>query len=155
MRTRAGYIDRSKLKNWADTRNSESELPRLVRRLILETTPGLVQLGMPAGDGVAAGDWDGSVRATEATAWVPDGLSVWELSVNSSPNKKADEDYSKRTDTPDGTWTAECTYIEVILRTWTARDKWAKNKRNDQVWRDVKAFGLDDIETWLEAAPIT
>ena len=62
MRTRAGYIDRSKLKNWADTRNSESELPRLVRRLILETTPGLVQLGMPAGDGVAAGDWDGSVR---------------------------------------------------------------------------------------------
>ncbi|UBI07692.1 hypothetical protein LA329_05190 [Corynebacterium falsenii] len=110
---------------------------------------------MPAGDGVAAGDWDGSVRATEATAWVPDGLSVWELSVNSSPNKKADEDYSKRTDTPDGTRTAECTYIEVILRTWTARDKWATNKRNDQVWRDVKAFGLDDIETWLEAAPIT
>lgn len=155
MRTRAGYIDRSKLKNWADTRNSESELPRLVRRLILETTPGLVQLGMPAGDGVAAGDWDGSVRATEATAWVPDGLSVWELSVNSSPNKKADEDYSKRTDTPDCTRTAECTYIEVILRTWTARDKWATNKRNDQVWRDVKAFGLDDLETWLEAAPIT
>lgn len=155
MRTRAGYIDRSRLKNWADTRHSESELPRLVRRLILETTPGLVQLGMPAGDGVAAGGWDGSVRATEATAWVPDGLSVWELSVNSSPNKKANGDYSKRTHTPDGTRAAECTYIEVILRTWTARGIWAADKRNDKVWKDVMAFGLDDIETWLEEAPIT
>ena len=92
MTTRAGYIDRNKLQSWADTRPSQSDLPRLVRRLILETTPGLVELGMPAGDGVAAGDWDGSVRTTEATAWVPDGLSVWELSVNSSPNAKADED---------------------------------------------------------------
>jgi hypothetical protein len=153
--TRPGYVDRNKLQSWADTRPSQSEFPRLVRRLILETTPGLVELGMPAGDGVAAGDWDGSVRTTEATAWVPDGLSVWELSVNSSPNKKADEDYSKRTDTPDGTPTADCTYVEAILRPWTARATWATGKRSDPVWRDVKVLGLDDIETWLEAAPIT
>ncbi|WP_422115278.1 hypothetical protein [Brachybacterium sp. UNK5269] len=126
-----------------------------MRRLILETTPGLVELGMPAGDGVAAGDWDGSVRTTEATAWVADGLSVWELSVNSSPNTKANDDYSKRTDTPDGTPTSDCTYVEAILRPWTARARWATGKRSDKVWRDVKALGLDDIETWLEAAPIT
>lgn len=155
MKTRAGYIDRSKLQGWADTRTSQSDFPRLVRRLILETTPGLVELGMPAGDGVAAGDWDGSVRTTEATAWVADGLSVWELSVNSSPNAKADDDYSKRTDTPDGTPTSECTYVEAILRPWTARARWAIGKRSDKVWRDVKALGLDDIDAWLEAAPIT
>lgn len=153
--TRPGYVDRNKLQSWADTRPSQSEFPRLVRRLILETTPGLVELGMPAGEGVAAGDWDGSVRTTIATAWVPEGLSLWELSVNSSPNTKADEDYSKRTDTPDGTPTADCTYVEAILRPWTARATWAKGKRNDKVWRDVKALGLDDIDTWLEAAPIT
>ena len=76
MKSRAGYIDRNKLQSWADRRASQSDFPRLVRRLILETTPGLVQLGMPAGDGVAAGDWDGSVRTTAATAWVADGLSV-------------------------------------------------------------------------------
>lgn len=155
MKSRAGYIDRNKLQSWADRRASQSDFPRLVRRLILETTPGLVQLGMPAGDGVAAGDWDGSVRTTAATAWVADGLSVWELSVNSSPNMKADDDYSKRTGTPDGTPTSECTYVEAILRPWTARAGWATGKRSDKVWRDVKAIGLDDIETWLEAAPIT
>lgn len=155
MKSRAGYIDRNKLQSWADRRASQSDFPRLVRRLILETTPGLVQLGMPAGDGVAAGDWDGSVRTTAATAWVADGLSVWELSVNSSPNTKADDDYSKRTGTPDGTPTSECTYVEAILRPWTARAGWATGKRSDKVWRDVRAIGLDDIETWLEAAPIT
>ncbi|WP_158682477.1 hypothetical protein [Nocardia cyriacigeorgica] len=155
MTTRPGYVDRNKLQSWADTRTSQSDFPRLVRRLILETTPGLVELGMPAGDGVAAGDWDGSVRASKATAWVPEGLSVWELSVNSSPNTKADEDYSKRIRTPDGTPTTDCTYVEAILRPWTARGTWALGKRSDKVWRDVKALGLDDIETWLEAAPIT
>lgn len=152
---RPGYIDRNKLQSWADTRPSQSEFPRLVRRLILETTPGLVQLGMPAGDGVAAGDWDGSVRTHKATAWVPEGLSVWELSVNSSPNAKADEDYSKRANTPDATPTADCTYVEAILRPWTARATWASGKRGGNVWGDVRALGLDDIETWLEAAPIT
>lgn len=110
---------------------------------------------MPAGDGVAAGDWDGSIRTTEATAWVPEGLSVWELSVNASPNKKADEDYTKRADTPDSTPTGDCTYVEAILRPWTARATWATGKRDEKVWRDVRALGLDDIETWLEAAPIT
>lgn len=153
--TRPGYVDRSKLQNWADTRSAQSEFPRLVRRLVLETTPGLLELGMPAGEGVAAGDWDGSIRTTDATAWVPEGLSVWELSVNSSPNTKADEDYVKRAATPDGTATGDCTYVEVILRPWTARASWARGKRGDDVWRDVRALGLDDIETWLEAAPIT
>lgn len=153
--TRPGYVDRNKLQSWADTRPSQSEFPRLVRRLILETTSGLVELGMPAGDGVAAGDWDGSVRSTKATAWVPDGLSVWELSVNSSPNTKADDDYSKRTGTPDGTPPSDCTYVAAILRPWTARAAWSAGKRSDKVWRDVRALGLDDIETWLEAAPIT
>lgn len=153
--TRPGYVDRNQLQSWADTRSSQSEFPRLVRRLILETTPGLVELGMPAGDGVAAGDWDGSVRSATSTAWVPDSLSVWELSVNSSPNTKADDDYSKRTETPDGTPTTDCTYAAAILRPWTARATWSKGKRSDKVWRDVRALGLDDIETWLEAAPIT
>jgi len=153
--TRPGYVDRSKLQNWADARLSQSEFPRLVRRLVLETTPGLVELGIPAGDGVAAGDWDGSIRTTEATAWVPEGLSVWELSVNSSPNAKADEDYAKRAATPDGSPTGGCTYVEAILRPWTARASWATGKRAEKVWRDVKALGLDDVETWLEAAPIT
>ena len=153
--SRPGFADRNKLRDWADTKQSQSDFPRLIRRLILETAAGLVELGMPAGEGVAAGKWDGSVRSTSSTTWVPDGLSVWELSVNSSANAKAKDDYDKRDSTPDGTPLNQCTYVQAILRVWTDRDEFAKARRAEAKWRDVKAYGIDDIHTWLEAAPLT
>lgn len=152
---RPGFAGRRKLAAWADTRQAQGELPRLVRRLILETSPGLVELGMPAGDGVAAGDWDGTSRAAGGNAWVPDGLSLWELSVDSSPGSKANSDYQKREDTPDGSPIGQCSYVQLILRPWTKRAQWAKEQRAEGRWRDVRAYGLDDIEAWLESAPVT
>lgn len=143
------------LKSWAERLASKGEFPRLVRQLILETTQDVSALGMPAGDGVAAGGWDGSVRSATGNAWVPAGYSVWELSVNSSPGVKADEDYDKRDSTPDGTPPPETTYVEAILRPWTARDAWAEGKTATGTWKKVCALGLDDIEAWLQSAPIT
>lgn len=152
---RPGYVDRQMLKSWADRLVSKGEFPRLVRQLILETTPDVSSLGMPAGDGVAAGGWDGSVRTKTGNAWVPEGYSVWELSVGASPGVKADKDYKKRDSTPDGTELTETTYVEAILRPWTARDAWAKDKTTRGPWKAVRALGLDDIEAWLQSAPIT
>ena len=153
--SRPGYVDRQTLKSWADRLVSKGEFPRLVRQLILETTPDVSALGMPAGDGVAAGGWDGSVRTPTGNAWVPEGYSVWELSVDGSPGVKADKDYEKRDSTPDGTKLAEATYVEAILRPWTARDTWAKDKTAAGTWKGVRALGLDDIEAWLQSAPVT
>lgn len=153
--TNPGMADRAKLAVWADSVASQTEFPRLVRRLILETTPGLVELGMPAGEGVAAGGWDGSAKSTASNAWVPEGLSVWELSVNKSPGSKADDDYSKRLTTPDNSKLDQCVYVEAILRPWTKRTEWAAQRTAEGRWRSVKAYGLDDIETWLETAPVT
>jgi hypothetical protein len=127
----------------------------LVRRLILETTPGLVDLGIPAGSGVAAGGWDGTAKSVATSTWVPDGLSVWELSVDGSPGVKADSDYGKRHSTPDGSPTSDCTYIAAILRPWTERAGWASDRSAEAKWKLVKAYGLDDIDLWLEAAPVT
>lgn len=91
--TQPGLIDRRGLLNWADSIGSRSELPRLIRRLILETGKGVVELGFPAGEGVSAASWDGTVRASADTPYVPAGLSLWELSVDKSPGSKADGDY--------------------------------------------------------------
>lgn len=153
--SRPGYVDRQMLKSWADQLASKGEFPRLVRQLILETTPDVLALGMPAGEGVAAGGWDGSVRSTMGNAWVPKGYSVWELSVDSSPGVKADRDYVKRDSTPDGTKLTDTTYVEVILRPWIDRNTWAKDKTAAGTWKRVCALGLDDIETWLQSAPVT
>jgi len=152
---RPGLADRDDLLRWAATVPARTEFPRLIRRLVLETAPDAVQLGFPAGSGVSAGGWDGSVRTVTGNAFVPAGLSMWELSVKEGVTGKADEDYGKRTSTPDGLPASDAVYVEAILRPWTARDTWAAGKRADQRWKDVRAYGVDNVEEWLESAPVT
>jgi hypothetical protein len=153
--TQPGLIDRLGLLNWADSIGARSELPRLIRRLILETGKGVVELGFPAGEGVSAASWDGTVRASEDAPYVPAGLSLWELSVEKSPGAKADDDYAKRTSTPDASPTTDAIYVAVSLRPWLKRGEWAQGKSGDGRWKGVRALGVDDVETWLESAPIT
>src|SRR5262245_35823307 len=99
-------VDQKEILRWADSWAAAGDLPRLIRRLILETGRGILRLGLPSGGGFATGGWDGTVRALEATAPVPAGPSVWELSVERGARAKADRDYAKRTLSPDGSPTA-------------------------------------------------
>ena len=151
-------IDRQHIEAWLQRADARYELPRLIRRLIRETTPGLAHLDMPAGTGVDMPDWDGTVRSSEGTAWVPEGLSLWELSATSVPSRKARADYEKRDRTHDGSPAATTAYVGFYPhRDWSrnARIAWAANRRTDGRWRDVVAYGLDDLEDWLEHAPVT
>jgi hypothetical protein len=150
-----GLATQRQLAEWANFVTARTELPRLIRRLILETAPGVIQLGFPAGEGASARSWDGSVRATESMAYVPRGLSLWELSVHKSVGTKADSDYAKRLTTPDGSPTREATYVAGSLRRWGNRVDWARDRSADTRWSAVRAYGLDDIEAWLEVAPVT
>jgi hypothetical protein len=152
---RLGLADQTELARWANSREAPGELPRLIRKLILETGRGVIQLGFPAGEGIATGSWDGTAQATEASAFVPAGLSLWELSVEKSVGAKAERDYFKRGMTPDGTPTEDCTYAAVSLRRWTKRVEWARAKSSNGRWKTVRAYGLDDLEAWLESAPVT
>jgi hypothetical protein len=150
-----GLATRDDLLGWPSI-VAAGEFPRLVRRLIWETAPDAVRLGFPAGSGTSAGDWDGSVRTVTGNAFVPAGLSVWELSVEKSGiTAKADGDYGKRATTPDGSPTSDAEYVEAILRPWPGRRAWAAGKRGDGRWKDVRGYGVDDIEEWLESAPVT
>ena len=150
-----GLVDRQGLLAWASTAGARSELPRLIRRLILETTSAGVRVGMPADEGIQSGGWDGTVRSPETIRWVPEGLSLWELSTNAKASQKASSDYAKRLTTPDGSPTGEASYVALIPRPWTQRDEWARSQNEDGRWREVLAYGLDDVVTWLEAAPAT
>jgi hypothetical protein len=143
------------LKAWAKKRESDGEFPRLIRRLILETTPRLVHLGVPAGDGVSTGGWDGVVETSEGSPWVPEGRSLWELSTEESVGAKADRDYEKRVENPLVDHPGDHEYVAASLRPWRKQDEWAKQKAQDGVWKDMRAYGADKIETWLESAPAT
>ena len=110
---------------------------------------------MPAGEGVATGGWDGTVSATSATHKIPEGVSVWEVSTDSSPGVKAQTDYDKRLAAPHGLSKTDVTYVEVILRPWIKRGEWAEARSAHGRWKQVFAYGLDDIDLWLDDAPAT
>lgn len=150
---RLGFADRDDLLRWADTVSARADFPRLIRRLALETTPDAVRLGFAAGSGTSVGDWDGSIRSDRRNPFVPSGQSVWELSVEKLREGRFRLRQAARD--PDGSPTLDAVYVEAILRVWRNREKWANGKRADRRWKDVRAYGVDDVEGWLDTAPVT
>ncbi|MDE0268950.1 MAG: hypothetical protein OXI96_07940 [Acidimicrobiaceae bacterium] len=69
-------VERLQLTAWAGQVSVNYKLPPLIRQSILEATPGLVEIDMSASEGTAQSVWDGIVRSTKATSWVPAGLSL-------------------------------------------------------------------------------
>ncbi|MHA7133783.1 hypothetical protein, partial [Oerskovia turbata] len=148
-------IDRDDLKEAATRAAFDTDFPLLLRRLIAETADGLTELDMPGGSGVAAGGFDGVVTADGNTPEVPAGRSVWELSVTSKAQGKADEDYGKRLEGPEGSPTSDCTYVQVILAPWLKSRTWSSARRKEGRWKDVLALNLDRVHVWLDRAPAT
>lgn len=148
-------ISRDDLKEAATRAAFDTDFPLLVRRLIAETAAGLTELDMPGGSGVASGGFDGVVAADGQTPEVPSGRSVWELSVENKAQGKADDDYDKRVEGPEGAPATDFTYVQVILAPWTKSRSWSAERRKEGRWKDVLALNLDGIHGWLDRAPAT
>lgn len=146
-------VDATDLAGWADRREAQGQLPRVVRDLVLATVERAERVIFSAGEGVQLGGWDGIVDVPRGNAFVPDGLSAWELGVSRQVRRKADSDYAKRTEDPLGLDPSETAYVFVTPRRWSKKQEWAAEKQAEGVWREVRACDADDIEAWLEFAP--
>lgn len=147
-------IDRDDLRHAAGSAGFDTVFPLLIRRLVAETAAGLESVDMPGGSGTAAGGFDGVVKTKDGSAFVPQGVSVWELSVGGGQSK-AEYDYSIRLEGPDGLPTTDVTFIEAILAPWTKARSWAKDRTKDGRWHSVLGYNLDRIHAWLDQAPAT
>jgi hypothetical protein len=147
-------ISRDDLRHAAGSAGFDTTLPLLIRRLIEETGEEITELDMPGGSGTAADGFDGVVSAGRQTTFVPAGTSVWELSVGGGQTK-ANEDYPKRTEGPNGLPTRDVTYVEVILEPWTKARTWATERTREGRWKEVRGYNLDRVHVWLDLAPAT
>ncbi|XXX82214.1 ATP-binding protein [Sorangium sp. So ce134] len=147
-------ISSKELQEWAGRYDAPAVLPRLVRRLLLATSP-LDGIAMRADGGTRYEGWDGIVRSRGGTAFCPAGLSVWELSVEGKVRPKLDDDYEKRSrKPPEGVRPALATYVAVTARPFKkGKADWANEKRAEGIWRDVRVLDADDLATWIEQAP--
>lgn len=140
------------LAAWADRRDAQAVLPQLIRRLV-HATGRVTRVGFPAGEGVQLAGLDGIVLADEATAFVPEGISVWELGTSRRVKEKADGDYEKRRRDPQNVEPSDSVFVFVTPRRWGTRDTWVADRKAEGVWREVRCYTADDLEAWLEQAP--
>ena len=146
-------FDPSEISNWASLPDANHQLPELIRRLILATVPDLSRLDIPGGSAVWLSGWDGMLTAEVGNAWAPKGNSAWEFSCRRDVGTKANEDYRKRTDPPQGAAEAATTFVFVTPRRWSGKDEWETQRRDEGKWADVRAFDASDLAAWLSQAP--
>lgn len=146
-------VDRADIVKWADRIDARAEFPRVIRGLIRATNDQVASLQMRAAEGSGVPGYDGTSDALRATPFVPAGSAVWELGVGNDPGDKAQRDYRSRTDNPLGVDRSTTTFVFVTAREWREKEDWAQRRRAENVWADVQAFDVDDIEQALELAP--
>lgn len=146
-------VNATDLAAWADTRDAQEMLPRLVRRLVEQTNASLHKIHFAADESIQLPGYDGATLADAATAYVPAGTTAWELGTAAEIAKKANSDYKKRTKSPGDIDSATSTFIFVTPRRWPKKSAWVTKKRTEEKWQDVRAFDADDLAQWLERAP--
>lgn len=148
------WVSAEDLSDWANRTDGAVSLPTLLAFLIRATHGTAVRLRFPADEGVRHPGWDGQTDAEVASEYVPQGMAGWEIGAQRSGIlQKATEDYRKRTDNPAPIDPATAAYIFVTPRHWPKKDEWAKARKAEGQWRDVRVYDADDLVHWIEQTP--
>lgn len=150
------HITSAHIESWSTEIESRSLLPVFVRRLIHSTVDhaNIVKIDFPGdADTTSSRGYDGILECKQTNGWVPEGISVWELSTSEGVERKANEDYQKRTADPLKINPSTTTYIGVSTRKWNGKNDWKIARRQENIWRDVRFYDADDLAQWMETSP--
>lgn len=92
--------------------------------------------------------WDGVLNVDSGNVYVPDGVSVWEMSTEKDYRGKAERDYDKRVTDSLGVDRKKTTIVLVTCRKWNNANEWVTQKRLDNEWADVRVIDADDLDSW-------
>jgi len=143
-------VDRQDILQWSNDVRAGYDLPRILRSILSHDNSTITRLHMPASEGARLPGYDGVVDAAEASILVPAGHSVWELGVEARPSTKASADFRKRTLKPDPADPSRTTYVAVTSRSWPKRHEWAAQQRENSVWKDVRAYDVEDLTAAMD-----
>jgi hypothetical protein len=140
------------IHRWASLRRAEGELPLLVRRLIAATTEP-TWISIPAETSVRFPGWDGEVEVPVGNTWVASGTSYWEMGTSGDVDRKANEDFRKRTLETGEEQRFGATFVFVTPKRWQRRQTWIAERVAENQWKDVRAIDAEGLATWLEGVP--
>ena len=143
------FATANQLKQWpsTDSRDAQENFPELIRRLLVET-PGITNISIRSGDGVALPGFDGRADST-GTAFLPPGELVFEFGVDERPSGKATEDYGKRV----ASVPSPKVFVFITPQRWAGGPAWAEERKREGSFADVRVIDADDLEGWLRIAP--
>ena len=143
------FVTANQLKQWpsSDSRDAQENFPELMRRLLVET-PGITNISIRSGDGIALSGFDG-LADSAGTDFLPAGELVFEFGVSEQPSTKARDDYNNRvSDVP-----SPKVFVFVTPRRWAGGQAWAAERRREGRFAGVRVVDADDLEGWLRTAP--
>lgn len=133
-------------------RVAQEKAPEMLRRL-LDATPGITQLSVRAGDGVALRGWDGLAMSDGMHAsYLPAGRLRFELGTDQNAASKAESDYNNRLALPKDERIVT-NFVFVTTRRWSGKTAWAEGKSAEGEFSSVSALDADDLEGWLQKTP--
>lgn len=153
------WISALELERWAQTKNSEVDLPGLVSDLIRASVNDISDIRFPSGDKGQVRGFDGVLVCQTGKGFVPKGKSIWEFGTNQDYKTKASGDFKKRSGEVPPDVQRETTYVFVSPWTWDSSKK--DNKLEDFVdaqkaahdWSDVIYIDGSKLQTWFESCP--
>lgn len=138
------------IRQWASNREAQASLSALIGRLVAESLPPEAIISKNFPSDVARAGFDGMLITQRNHPYIPEGKSVWEISVETEIAKKANRDFDKRNHQS----ASDMAFIFVTARNWPRKDKWLAGKQ-DSKWREVRVYDAIDLEQWLESSPAT
>lgn len=149
------WITAQDITDWAnrDPRRCQEKMPELIRKLIQAVAPSIKRIDFPCDGSITVAGWDGHLETMSQSPFFPDGLSKWEIGSEKTTGQKADKDYKTRKGNMLGAMPQETTYVAVSPRIWPKRSEWESTKKSEGFWKDVRAIGGDELETWIASAP--
>lgn len=156
-------ISADELEALASKEVAKGLLPELIRRLIRATADKIEDVYFPSGESTFRPGADGVLRAGGKPPFVPDGVSIWELSTEKRPHEKGKRDIDKRSradaqNTYLDVARSEITYVAVSLRRWHGeknqdRAGFESAQQACGVWKEVKVLDVEHLEDWLDSSP--
>ncbi|MEO5954138.1 MAG: hypothetical protein ABIR36_00375 [Nitrospiraceae bacterium] len=150
-------VTASELEDFSNRRDSEPVIPELVHLLVSLSVTDLTHCRIPYGDSIGLPGLDGLVE-TEAgfRQFVPKKTSFWEIGRSGNAQRKATEDYNKRTKATPQLERAGATFVFVTPRSrdWDqpSQSTWIQERQGDG-WKEVKVIDGVQLCDWLREFP--
>jgi hypothetical protein len=145
------------LQQWAQGIPARTIFPELIGDLIRATAPDVTAFRFPSGDKGQVRGFDGHLRTSTDSTFVPEGDSIWEFGITPAAASKADDDFEKRTTETLESERVQTTFVFATPQTWDnpkkKLDDWVREKNDLNAWREVRYLDGSQLESWLDSAP--